>query len=99
MPKTQNITSTNAEWLAAYKAELMRRDAAIRKLDRTKIEIDKQARALDVEWAEEYVRHRPRLIEVLDKLGIKEWHWCRTLGPGLFVQHGDAAHSDAEGPR
>ena len=77
----------------------MRRDAAIRKLDRTKIEIDKQARALDVEWAEEYVRHRPRLIEILDKLGIKEWQWCSTLGRGFSYSHGDAAHSDIERPR
>ena len=59
MPK-----SKDREWLATHKAELMRRDAAIRKLDRTKIEIDKQARALDVEWAEEYVHHRPRLIAI-----------------------------------
>ena len=73
----------SSDWLAGHKAELMRRDAAIRKLDRTKIEIDKQARALDVEWAEEYVRHRPRLIETLDKLGIEEQQWCRTLGPGF----------------
>ena len=81
-PKTQ-ITNSDEQWLANLKADLMRRDAAIRKLDRTKIEIDKQARALDVEWAEEYVRHRPRLIEILDKLGIKEWHWCGTLGRGF----------------
>ena len=30
-----------------------------------------------------YVCHRPRLIEILDKLGIKEWHWCGTLGRGF----------------
>jgi DNA methylase len=75
------ISDRDEQWLAGYREELLRRDAAIRKLDRTKIEIDKQARALDVEWAEEYVRHRPRLIETLDKLGIKEWQWCkRDLG-------------------
>ena len=41
MPKT-----ADEQWLAAYKAKLMPRDAAIRRLDRTKVEIDKQARAL-----------------------------------------------------
>jgi DNA modification methylase len=80
MPKPK---PADREWLAAYKAELMCRDAAIQRLDRTKVEIDKQARALDVEWAEEYVRHRPRLIEILDKLGIKEQQWCRSLGRGF----------------
>ena len=74
---------TGREWLDAHRDELVRRDAAIRKLDRTKVEIDIQARLLDVEWAKLYVRRRPRLIEELDKRGIKEWQWCRTLGPGL----------------
>jgi site-specific DNA-methyltransferase (cytosine-N4-specific) len=74
---------TDREWLAAYKAELVRRDAAIRSLDRTKVEIDKKARALDVKWAKLYARRRPKLIKILDKLGIKEWHWCRTLGRGF----------------
>ena len=71
------ISDRDKQWLAGHGAELKRRDAAIRKLDRTKIEIDKEARALDVQWAEGYARHRPRLIETLDKLGIKEWQWCK----------------------
>jgi DNA modification methylase len=84
MPKSKTqITKSDEQWLAAFQADLMRRDAAIRKLDRTKVEIDKQARALDVEWAEIYVTNRVALIEVLDKLGIKEQQWCRTLGRGL----------------
>jgi hypothetical protein len=82
MPKPKSQTA-DEQWLAAFQADLMRRDAAIQKLDRTKVEIDKQARALDVEWAEEYVRNRPRLIEILDARGIKEWHWCGTLGRGF----------------
>jgi hypothetical protein len=82
MPLPKSRTA-DEQWLADYGAELMRRDAAIRKLDRTKIEIDKQARALDVEWSEAYVRHRPRLIEILDARGIKERDWCRTLGRGF----------------
>ena len=73
----------HSDWLNGHKAELLRRDAAIRKLDRTKIDIDIQARLLDAEWAEVYVRNRQRLLEELDKLGIKEWEWCRTLGKGF----------------
>ena len=71
------------EWLAGHKAELMRRNAAIDAIDRSKIEIDKRARALEVKWAGLYVRNRPKLIEVLDALGIYEKDWCRTLGRGF----------------
>ena len=42
----------SSDWLAGHKAELRRRNAAIRAIDLQKIEFDKQARALDVEWAE-----------------------------------------------
>jgi DNA modification methylase len=71
------------DWLAAHKAELVRRNAAIDAIDLTKIDIDKRARAAEVEWAAIYVRNRPKLIEELDKLGIPEKDWCRALGPGF----------------
>ena len=97
VPETQ--TTSSSEWLDAYNAELMRRDAAIRASISQKIEIDKRARALDVEWIEAYLRHRPRLIKELDKLGITEKALVPHPRTGLLVQHGDAAHSDIERPR
>jgi DNA modification methylase len=81
MPKSK--LTAEGEWLAAHRTELVRRNAAIRKLDRSKVEIDIRARSLDAEWAEVYVSNRSRLIEELDKLGIKEQEWCRTLGRGF----------------
>jgi DNA modification methylase len=71
------------EWLAAFKDELVRRDAAIDAIDRSKLAIDKRARMLEVKWAGLYVRNRPKLIEVLDALGIYEKNWCSTLGRGF----------------
>ena len=75
---------TDREWLAAYGAELVRRDAAIEAIDRSRLDLDIQARRLEAEWAEEYVRNRPTLIEILDKLGIIEKDWC---GKGLGISY------------
>ena len=61
----------------------LRRNAAIDAIDRSKLAIDKRARMLEVEWAKIYVRNRPKLIEVLDALGIYEKDWCSTLGRGF----------------
>ncbi|MFZ0021484.1 MAG: hypothetical protein WAL10_29580 [Acetobacteraceae bacterium] len=74
---------TDREWLDAHRDELVRRNTAIDTIDRTKIDIDIQARLMEAKWAELYVAARPTLIEILDKLGITEKEWCRKLGPGF----------------
>jgi DNA modification methylase len=71
------------DWLAEYTAELVRSNASIRAIEQSKLAIDKQARALEVKWIKRYLRRRPRLIKELDKRGIFEKDWCRTLGRGF----------------
>ncbi|MGP0003048.1 MAG: hypothetical protein ACLPKW_35670 [Acetobacteraceae bacterium] len=83
MSKSKSKSKSPQEWLAAFKDELVWRNAAIDAVDRSKLAIDKRARALEKEWAELYVCNRPTLIEVLDALGIYEKDWCSTLGRGF----------------
>ena len=75
--------SKDREWLAAYEAELARRNTVIDAIDRRKLAIDKRARRLEVAWAKIYVRRRARLIKELDARGITEQQWCRRLGKGF----------------
>jgi hypothetical protein len=81
VPETQ--TTSRSDWLDGYRDELVRGNAAIRAIDLQKIEFDKRARALEVKWIKRYLRHRQRLIKKLDKRGIAEKDWCRTLGRGF----------------
>jgi DNA modification methylase len=77
------LSAEDRAWLANYEAELARREVAIQKLDRTKVEIDIQARLLEVEWAKIYIENRLRLVDVLDAKRITEKQWCRMLGRGF----------------
>ena len=71
------------EWLAAFQADLMRRDAAIRSsTERRSKSTNKPERSMS-NGPKSMCVNRPRLIEILDKLGIKEQQWCRTLGRGF----------------
>ena len=78
MPKSPS----SSDWLAAFTDECRQNVAVIRRFDRRKLAIDKAARRLDVEFATRYLRRRPRLIRELDKRGMTEKEWCRTLGRG-----------------
>ena len=73
---------TNEQWLADFGARIARANAAIRTLDRKKVEIDIAARRLDLAIARTYARNRPRLWEELDKIGMSEHQWCKKQGKG-----------------
>ena len=79
--------STDAAWLTTYRDQLRRDIATIARIDAGKIERDITARRLDVKLAQHYVRNRNRLIRELDKSGITEAEWCRTLGRGHSLKH------------
>jgi DNA modification methylase len=69
-------------WLAVFRASLKRELAAIEALGRAMVEIDIKRRARDRAIGIRYARHRNRLIKELDKIGVSEVAFCRTLGRG-----------------
>lgn len=77
--------SASQDWLAHFANECRRNIAAIRRLDRRKVDIDITARKAEVKWARGYLAHRPRLIKELEKRGQSEEEWCATLGKGHSI--------------
>ena len=78
LPKTQ----TTDEWLADFGARIARANAAIRKLDKKKVELDIAARRLELAAAKDYAHNRPELWKRLDEIGIREHAWCKKQGNG-----------------
>ena len=78
LPKTQ----TTDEWLADFGARIARTNAAIRKLDKKKVELDIAARRLELAAAKDYGHNRPELWKRLDEIGISEHAWCKKQGKG-----------------
>jgi DNA modification methylase len=78
LPKTQ----TTDEWLADFGARIARANAAIRKLDKKKVELDIAARRLELAAAKDYAHNRPELWKRLDEIGIREHAWCKQQGNG-----------------
>jgi DNA modification methylase len=74
-------------WLTQYRDDLRRDIAVIDALGNDLVETDIKRRTRDRKLAERYVRNRPRLIEELDEIGVKEAEFCRTLGRGHSLAH------------
>ena len=97
VPKSQ---TADEQWLAAFQADLMRRDAAIHQPSiSNEVEFDKRARALDVEWTEAISAPPSRLIKDIRQARHHREGLVSHPRTGLFIQHGDAAHSVAERSR
>jgi DNA modification methylase len=73
-------STTHKVWLAHYGEELARDLAAIKRVDRKKVELDIQARTLDLKLAKKYARNRPTLWKKLEEIGVSETAWCKTQG-------------------
>jgi hypothetical protein len=80
-------------WLAVFRASLKRELAAIEALGRAMVEIDIKRRARDRAIGIRYARHRNRLIKELDKIGVSEVAFCRTLGRGPFIIYDAPSHA------
>ncbi len=73
------------QWLATFADECRQSVAAIRRIDRKKVDIDIAARKAEVAWIKGYIRRRPRLIKELDARGVSEEDWCAGLGKGHSI--------------
>lgn len=69
-------------WLADFGDRIARANAAIRRLDRKKLELDIAARRLELAAAKDYARNRPELWMRLDAIGLSETAWCKKQGKG-----------------